>query len=242
VTVRFSLDSSSPWRAPFAAGLRAWNDLVGSELDLILDSVAGGNVHPFPDEANRINNAYFSTDPNPNNSLAVTWWDFNICAPFAPCCQASPCAAASLVETDILFFVYDSAGMAINWSSAIPANISNSNVIGSSNYFAVVVSHELGHLAGLLDINNPQARMQGINGGYPNGGWLHSAVSDTRSDYERLFPKALDQTNIRSLYPAAGSGSRVYAGNIQPGNAGTPSQVLSYNPSTQNQTFTHRQQ
>jgi len=229
VTFRFSLDSSSPWRTPFFNALRSWNDLVGSEFDLILDPVAGPN-QAF------MNNAYFQGGSNPGGSLAITSTAYNICAPNAPCCQASPCAAATIVETDIIFFLNDASGNPFPWSSAMPPNITNTpGTIPNTKNFAVVAAHELGHVAGLGNVNNPQARM---NNGYPGGGWGHSAISDVSSSYERLTPKAFDQANLRAMYPTTGSGFRIYAQNIQPtAGGGSSSQPLSYNPGTNNSTF-----
>jgi hypothetical protein len=229
ITVRFSLDNTSVWRAPFAAAIRSWGDLVGSELDLILDNVAGGPT-------NGVNNAYFSNDPNPNNALGTIFIKYNICGVNSPCCQVSPCTPSVMTEADIVFWVNTSTpGVPVNWSSAYPANISNTNVIGGTNYFAVVASHELGHALGFFnDLTYQSARM---NKAYPNGGWGHSAISDVSSHYERLRPPAWDQTNVRILYPAAGTGSRIYAPNVQPESGSDVTQVLSYNPGNQNQTY-----
>lgn len=141
-----------------------------------------------------------------------------------PCCFSNPCSASSIIESDIRFFLNWGSGSTIPWSSALPANLVDTNGYGPT-YFGLVASHELGHTVGLADLpNQGMARMFGDTG---DGGWYHDSTTNT----DKLDVLALERYWIRTMYPAAGTVRDVYAANMQSSNSGN-SVHLSYDPVT----------
>jgi hypothetical protein len=184
----------------------AWT-MPGSEFDFVVQE---DDDNTWNSDENEIG---WATRPAGETSLATTFTTFTLCQSCDSwTCGGSSCTSGKYTAADIKLW------NDVSYTMLAPLPNESGKGMGVSStgatYFDIIMSHELGHAAGLThsnfwDMNGGMSRMESRT---PCGGWFNPSFGTVAGE---VTPLAQDNFMLATMYPGSGASSDLYALNAQ---------------------------